>query len=91
MIATWDLYIPSFVYSFLFPSHSVRTYVLIVDCCRDYSMYSTSTNEGSVGRARNDLDRCAHILNEVIDNGAGILGKETLNRVEFRLGRHQAR
>ena len=37
-------------------------------------MYSSSTTEGSIGKARKDLDRCAHILNEVLDNGSGILG-----------------
>lgn len=44
--------------------------------CRDYSMYSltTSENEGSVRKAQSDLDRCAYILNEMLDNGAGVLG-----------------
>lgn len=39
-------------------------------------MYSltTSENEGSTYKAQKDLDRCAYILNEMMDNGAGILG-----------------
>ena len=44
-------------------------------------MYSSSSTDGSIGKARKDLDRCAHILNEVLDNGSGILG--TGNQLKF--------